>query len=152
VCSVEQRDGGDKLECGEEVAGELVVAGCDGPEVFELVKEALDEVAFAVEGEVALSRGDAIGLGRDDRSDAARLQGQDQGVGVIGLVGQEGSRTDPGQQRLGLAKIGGLAGGQGDADRIAQGVDDNVDLGGQSASGAADGLVAVFFRAPALCW
>lgn len=121
--------------------------------MLEFVEEPLDEVALAVEGEVALARGDAIGLGRNDRGDAPRLQGQDQGVGVIGLVGQEGSRTDSGQQRLGLAKIGGLAGGQRDADRIAQGVDDDVDLGGQSASGAADGLVfAVFFRAPALCW
>jgi hypothetical protein len=140
------------LNGGEEVACELVVACGDGSEVLELVEEPFDEVAFSVEGEVALARGDAIDLWRDDRGDAPRLQGQDQSVGVIGLVGQEGSRTDPGQQRLGLAKIGGLAGGQRDADRIAQSVDDDVDLGGQSASGTADGLVlAVFFRAPALC-
>jgi hypothetical protein len=36
--------------------------------------------------------------------------------------------------------------------RIAQGVDERVDFGGQSAAGSADRLRAVFFRAPALCW
>ena len=152
MCSVEQDDGGGELNGGEEVSSELVVSCGDAAEVLELVEEALDEVALAVEREVAMARGDAIGLGRDDRGDAPRLQGQDQGVGVIGLVGQEGPRADPGQQQLGLAKIAGLTGRQRDADRIAQGIDDDVDLGGQSASGAADGLVlAVFFRAPALC-
>jgi len=55
------------------------------------------------------------------------------------------------QQRLGLAKIGGLSGRQRQGDRIAESIDDDVDLGGQSASGASDGLLAVFFRAPALC-
>jgi hypothetical protein len=36
-------------------------------------------------------------------------------------------------------------------DGIAQGVDEGVDFGGQSATRSADGLFAVFFRAPALC-
>ena len=37
-------------------------------------------------------------------------------------------------------------------DRIAEGVDQRVYLGGQSAAGSADGLRTVFFLAPALCW
>jgi hypothetical protein len=37
-------------------------------------------------------------------------------------------------------------------DRIAERIDQNVDFGGQSAARAADRLLAVFFRAPALCW
>jgi hypothetical protein len=36
-------------------------------------------------------------------------------------------------------------------DRIAQGVHQRVDFGSQSAARSADGLRAVFFRAPALC-
>ena len=36
-------------------------------------------------------------------------------------------------------------------DRIAEGVDERVKFGGQSAAGSADGLRAVFFWAPALC-
>jgi hypothetical protein len=60
-------------------------------------------------------------------------------------------RIEISQQRLGLAEVGRLSRGERDGDRIAQGVDDDVDLGGQSAAGASDGLLAVFFRAPALC-
>jgi len=36
-------------------------------------------------------------------------------------------------------------------DGIAERVDEDVNLGGQSAAGSADRLFAVFFRAPALC-
>jgi hypothetical protein len=36
-------------------------------------------------------------------------------------------------------------------DGVAQGVDERVNFGGQSAARSADGLRAVFFRAPALC-
>ena len=41
------------VDAGEESLGELVVASGDGPEMFELVEETLNEIAFAVEGEVA---------------------------------------------------------------------------------------------------
>jgi hypothetical protein len=41
------------LNAGEENLRELVVAGGDGPKMFELVEEMLDGIAFAGEGEVA---------------------------------------------------------------------------------------------------
>jgi hypothetical protein len=44
-----------------------------------------------------------------------------------------------------------LPGRQHQFDRIAQGINERVDFGGQSAAGSPDGLRAVFFRAPALC-
>jgi hypothetical protein len=45
-----------------------------------------------------------------------------------------------------------LAAGEAERQRIAQGVDDHMDLGGQSAARAAYGLVdPPFLRAPALC-
>jgi hypothetical protein len=37
-------------------------------------------------------------------------------------------------------------------DGIAESVDKHVNFGRQSAAGSADCLLAVFFRAPALCW
>jgi hypothetical protein len=47
----------------------------------------------------------------------------------------------------------GLAGRDGERDRIAEGVDEGVDLGRQSTAGAPEGLVLTpFLRAPALCW
>ena len=38
-----------QVESGKEGFAQLVVAGCNAPEVFDLVEEALDKVAMAVE-------------------------------------------------------------------------------------------------------
>lgn len=40
------------MECGEEVAGELVEAGGDAAHIFEAAEEALDDIAQAVEPSV----------------------------------------------------------------------------------------------------
>ena len=53
---------------------------------------------------------------------------------------------------VGAEQIVSLAPGEEEADRIAEGIDQGVDLGAQSTSRATDGLVFVcFFLAPALC-
>jgi hypothetical protein len=54
--------------------------------VLELIEEALDEVAFAVEREIAQPLGLAIGLGRDDRGDCPLGEDADERVCVISLV------------------------------------------------------------------
>ena len=69
MCSVEEDGGAGELNASEESLGELVVARGDGPELFELVEETLNEIAFAVEGEVAWARGFSVGFGRDDWRD-----------------------------------------------------------------------------------
>lgn len=121
--------------------------------MFELVEKSFDQIAFAIEREIARPLDEAIGLGRNDRLDASLLQGEDQAISVIGLICEEGLRIDIFQERLCLAEIGGLAGSQREGDRIAQGINKGVDFGGQSTSRSSDRLVAaVFFRAPALCW
>ena len=53
MCSVEEDYGAGEVNAGEENLGELVVTGGDGPEMLELVEETLNEIAFAVESEVA---------------------------------------------------------------------------------------------------
>ena len=55
-------------------------------------------------------------------------------------------------KRLGASQIVILARAEHHLDRIAEGIDERVNFGGQSAAGSADGLRAVFFWAPALCW
>jgi len=138
---------------GEEISREFVVAGGDSAEVFECVEESFDEIAFAIEGEVAVSLNETIGLGRNDRFDASGLEGQDQSIRVIGFVREKGLRGEIFQQRFCLAQIRGLPRGQGEGDGIAQSIDESMNLGRQSASGPSDRLVlAAFFWAPALCW
>ena len=84
---------------------------------------------------------------------SCRKQGLDHPlVGIEGLVCQQGIGLHLRQQRVGAFQIMGLARRQDEVQRIAQRIDQGMDLGAQSAFAAPDRLVfAVFFWAPALC-
>src|SRR5262245_18358679 len=116
--------------------------------MFELVEETLNEIAFAVEAEIARSLAFSVGFGWDDWGDRASVEG----VGVKGLVGDQSAGIDGFDQRFGISQILILAPAEHHPDGIAEGIDKRVNLGGQSAAGSADGLRTVFFWAPALCW
>ena len=139
------------MDAGEENLGELVVTRGDGPEMLELVEETFNEIAFAVEGEVARARGFSVGFGRDDWDDRSIVEGGDEGVGVERLVGEQSAGIDGFDERSSAGQIVILARAEHHLDRIAEGIDECVNLGGQSAAGSADGLRTVFFWAPALC-
>jgi len=137
---------------GEENLGELVVTRGDGPEMFELVEETLNEIAFAVEGEVARARGFSIGFGWNDWDDRSIVEDGDESVGVERLVGDQSAGIDGFDERFSASQIVILARAEHHLDRIAEGIDERVNFGGQSAAGSADGLRTVFFWAPAPCW
>jgi hypothetical protein len=139
------------LNSGEEISGEFVVACGDGTKVLEFVEEALDEIAFAVEREIAIPRGLAIGLWGNHGDDLALVESVDQRVSIVSLVADQGLRIGGVNQRLRASQIVGLPWREHHLDGIAQGVDEQMDFGGQSAARSADCLLAVFFRAPALC-
>ena len=141
-----------ELNAGEENLGELVVTRGDGPEMLEFVEETLNEIALAVEGEVARARGFSVGFGWDDWDDRSIGEGGDEGVGVERLVGDQSAGVDGFDERFSASQIVILARAGHHLDRIAKGIDERVNLGGQSAAGSADGLRTVFFWAPALCW
>ena len=50
----------DEMGSGEEVSCGLFVAGCDASEVLDDVEEPLDQIAFGVESEIAISLGRGI--------------------------------------------------------------------------------------------
>ena len=152
MSSFEEDGGAGEVKAGEEGLGEFVVAGGDGPEMLEQVEETLDEIAFAIEDEIARARDFAVGFGWDDGDDRSIVEGGDEGVGVERLVGDQGAGIDGFDERFGAGEIVILAGAEHHLDGIAEGVDEGVNLGGQSAAGSADRLRAVFFWAPALCW
>lgn len=93
----------------EEGRGELVVSGCNSPESLELTEETLDEVSFAIEGEVGFAFDTSAGVVRNDRGDSAPLQGFDQGVGVVSLVCEKRFRFDCIEKGRRLGQIVGLA-------------------------------------------
>ena len=139
------------MDAGQKISGELIVACCDGAEVLEFVEEALDEVALAIEGEVARQWNRAAGMGRNDRSDLPVGEGFDEGISVIGLVTDQSRWIGILEQGLCTSEVAGLAWRKHQLDGIAQGIDERVNLGAQSAARSADRLLAVFLRAPALC-
>lgn len=141
------------MDACEEVGSPLVVACGDGAELLELAEEVLDEVARGVEIAVERLRSSAMPLGRDGRGLACLAQPVEHAlIGVIGAIGEQRRRLQSRQQHVAAAKVMRLARRQVKADRIAQRVDQGMDLGAQPASGGADGFLgAIFFAAPALC-
>src|SRR5258708_39654992 len=99
----------------------------------------LDEIAFAVEGEIARTRGFSVRLGRDDWGDRSIVEGGDEGVGVERLVGDQSAGIDGFDQRLGAGEIVILAGAEHHLGGSSAGVGARMNFRRQSASRLADG-------------
>ena len=118
--------------------------------MLELAKEALDEVALAID------------VGIDDTPDADVGLAWDVGFCPVGFdplndcpgkeaaIGDDiaGHRSAP--EKVGL--IGGLAGRQDEADRKPNRIHHRVDLGAQSFTRTTDGVIRALFLPPAACW
>ena len=111
-------------------------------------------MAIRIELTVVLARRGPVRPWRDHRGLTSGRQRLDHArVRVAGLVGDQRGGLHVGQQAVGPNQVVCLAAGQEEADRVAQRVDQGVDLGAQSAARASDCLIlASFFWAPALCW
>ena len=112
-------DGGEFDEA-HEVGEQLVVAGCDAAELFELVEEALDDVALLVEFGVIGTLERAVPLGRNDRLAAAFSDLVAQVIGVVALVGDRDVRGEAVDQVVRESDVVALAGRADQAHRIAQ--------------------------------
>src|SRR5947209_14618803 len=88
--SVEEDCKGSQLHPGEEISRKLVVTRGDGAELLEQIEEALDQIAFTIEREVALPLDVSVGLGRNDRSDSTLGESFDERIGVISFVANQG--------------------------------------------------------------
>lgn len=141
------------MESREEIAGGFFVACGDAAKLLEILEETFDQVALCIQGVVALAFGFAIGLGRNDRFDLSTFEAGDEAVGVIAFVSKYRIWLHLGDKRFSLGDIVSLSAGEAQSQRIAQGVDDDMNFGGQPTARASYGLVKTpFFRAPALCW
>src|SRR4051794_14415756 len=136
----------------EEVAGRLLVPRRDPPVLLDQVDEPLDLLAFLVQMLVIIARHFPVLLRRDHRLGPLPPRRLHDRVTVEGLVGDERTRLVPLHQRLGLRDVRLLAPRQDELDRVAQGVDENVDLGAESAPRAAEGLAPLPPLFPAACW
>ena len=93
------------MQAGEEIARGFFVAGRDASELFDELKETLDEVGFGVKGEVAIARDLAIRFWRDDRLDGADFEVLNKAVGVVAFVAEEGLGLHFGREGLGLGDV-----------------------------------------------
>ena len=120
--------------------------------MLDYTEETLDEIALAIEREVAIAFHFPIRFRRDDDLDRSRDQAVSEVICVITLVCEQSSGLDQPQQRLSLRDIVNLAASQDEPQRITKGIDDHVDFRREPTARAADGLVETpFLRAPAEC-
>ncbi len=88
----------------------MLVSGCDAAEVFELVEEALDEVALFVEIGVVGRNASAGSIEGNDSLSLGMGDGAAEVIGVIGLIGEDVLGGQTIDQRLGLGDIVALPG------------------------------------------
>ena len=109
--------------------------------MLDLVDEPLDQVSLFVEVLVIRDSLRAGTVRWNDRLSACVRNGGSKVIGVVALVGEqvfEGKSLD---QALCLTDIADLAWRQDEADRIAEGIDGDADLGAQAAARTPDRLI-----------
>ena len=154
MSSIKPNDGGCEVDGAEKVARGFVVASCEGAILLELGEEIFNQMPRLIEVLVVAAGSLAVSLGRDDQLLSRRSDWIDHPVvGVEGFVGDQHVGLHRWDQVIGADEVMRLAAGQMEADRVAEGIDQGVDLGAQPAARTPDGLVLTgFFFAPALCW
>ena len=136
----------------EEVAGGLVVSGGNSPELLELCEEVFDQVPGFVEVSVKVAGMDAVRPWRDHSGFARGAQWvENPYVGIERFVGDQRVGLHDRDQMVSPYQVVSFPSAQKEADRIAERIDHGVDFRAQPAAGSSDGLVSVFFWAPALC-
>jgi hypothetical protein len=134
------------VDGGKEIFGGFVVAGGDRPELFEFAEEILDQVALFVEFAIEFTRRQAVWSGRDDGGFASRRQRvEDSAIGIEGAICDQQVGGHMRQQRISPGQVVRLSRGQQQAQRIAERVNQRMDLGAQTAAATAKCLVLSFF-------
>ena len=137
-------------EC-KEVWSRLLISSGHTPELFDQVDEPLHLLPVLVQMFVIITWHFPVLLRRDHRLTPLSLRRRHDRIAIVRLVEAIGSRLMPFYQRLGLRDVRHLTSGQDELDRIAQGVDQNVDFRAESASGTAKRRIALPPFLPAAC-
>jgi hypothetical protein len=146
VSSIEPNRSGGEVDGCKEISGGFVVAGCDRPELFEFAEEILDQVALFVEFSIELARRQAVGSGWDYGGFASRRQRvENSAIGIEGTICDQQVGGHMRQLRIGPGQVVRLSWGQQEVQRIAERVDQRMDIGARPAAAAAKCLVLNFF-------
>lgn len=141
-----------KLDHGEEVFGEFVVAGRDAAEVLQLGEEALDQVPLAIKPCAEIWLRAPVGLWRDIGECPLLAERRPDAIGIVSLVRQNDcSGTNMIEQIVSDLAIMGLPCSQAQPDREAFAVNDRMDFGREPASGATQAIISIPLFAVAAC-
>lgn len=137
----------------QEVARGLVVARSDGAVLLQACEEVFDQMARLVQVSVICTR---LSVGRprrnDNRFSLVQQRPDQSGLGVIGLVGEDGLCGRVLEQDIGALEVMRLPRGEDKSCRVAQRIDRRMDLGAQASSAAPKSLlIRIPPFAPALC-
>lgn len=120
--------------------------------MLELAEEALDQIALAVDAPVNGTMDQTLAGRRDVSLGAACPDQVEQSIGVIATVGDDMAALQPFEQMGCGTQIVGLPCGEHEPDRQTVLVNKHVDLGAQSSTRTADGVIFAPFLPPAACW
>ena len=124
--------------------GQFVITRCDSTEMFNPAKVTLNEIAVLILMLVIRCRVVAIGAWRNNRLGTKLGNLLTQRVRVKGLVGHDSIRINVLQQRGRLRDVMSLPPGQDESSKIAQALDQCVNLGSQPTTGSPDRLRPFF--------
>jgi hypothetical protein len=98
--------------------------------VFDFIEETLDEIALTIECKIAESLDKPVRFGRNDGICTVCRDQFDNGIAIVALVGQHIACANIFQQWPGLGAVGDIAGGQDQANGIAQRIAQSVEFCG----------------------
>jgi hypothetical protein len=124
--------GAGELESRQEVDGASIVSGSDATKMLEPVEEALNAVAQLVSDSVMGNEGLSVAERRDNRCRSGIGDELAQSVVVVGLVGDDGSGRTTGEESGRGCAVMRLTARQDEAQRAAEGIDEDMDFGRQS--------------------
>jgi hypothetical protein len=149
--SLYAQDGGNEIDhCGEAFVGLFVSRG-NAPKRLEPAEKVLHEVPPLVFLAIMLRVAGCSGAQRNDRLNVAALQLFAQPTGVKRLVANQGEAIDAGQESVERGDVMPLTRQQHEADQIAESVNEDRSLGGQTAARPANGLILSPPFAPVPC-
>src|SRR5687768_7904612 len=109
--------------------------------MLDLIDKALDQVPFAVPPAVIVARRLGALVRWDDRYGTVLSHQVEHRLASVAAIGDHALKRQAVQQRTGLDAVVALAGRQAHAQRIAQGVDEDVDLGAEAPTAAPQRLL-----------
>ena len=125
----------------------MLISCGDASELFEFVKEPFDEIAVFVDVSVVAVVSGSAAVHRDHNLGALSLDSLAEVICVVGFVGQDMLGGKALDQSMGLSDVVTFSACEDETNRIAQGIDRDMQLGCQTAFAPANGSI---FRPPFL--